>query len=79
MAIEDSLERALAGDFLAPSIKGTGYGVLAALNGIGDLFSSFVVGIFLSVGSPILAFGSCLTLGLGGTFLVSKSSPTSKF
>ena len=67
IAIEDALERALAGDLLSSEIKGTGYGALASLNGIGDLFSSFIVGALLSVGSPPLAFGYCLILSALGT------------
>lgn len=74
MAIEDALERAIAGDLLTPALKGTGYGLLASLNGVGDLFSSFIVGLLLSLGSPALAFGYCLVLGLAGTFLISGAS-----
>ena len=70
IAIEDALERAIAGDFLPPEIKGTGYGVLASLNGLGDLGSSFFVGILLSFGSPVMAFGYCFLLALAGTFLI---------
>lgn len=72
IAVEDALERAIAGNLLAKEIKGTGYGVLASLNGIGDLFSSFVVGILLSFGSPILAFGYCVILGSAGTFFILR-------
>lgn len=68
IAVEDSLERAIAGDLLPSDRKGTGYGVLASLNGIGDLFSSFMVGALLSIGSPVLAFGVCLLLSLSGVF-----------
>lgn len=60
-------QRAIAGDLLAAEIKGTGYGVLASLNRIGDLFSSFMVGTLLSTGSSVLAFGYCLALGTLGT------------
>ena len=71
IAIEDSLERAVAGDLLAKEIKATGYGVLASLNGIGDLFSSFIVGLLLSFGSPLMAFGYCFVLSLAGAFFLS--------
>lgn len=71
LAIEDSLERAVAGDLLSRDIKGTGYGALASLNGIGDMISSFMVGLLISVGSPMVAFGYCLVFGLAGTFLIS--------
>ncbi|MCM8776123.1 MAG: MFS transporter [Candidatus Omnitrophica bacterium] len=74
VAIEDALERAIAGDLLASEIKGTGYGVLASLNGIGDLCSSFIVGVLLSLGCPIFAFGYCLLLGLAGSSLIFRLS-----
>ena len=72
MAIEDALERAIAGDLLSSEIKGTGYGLLASLNGVGDLVSSFVVGLLLSLSSPVIAFGYCLLLGLSGTFFLFR-------
>lgn len=72
LAIEETLERAVTGDLLAKEIKGTGYGVLATLNGIGDLFSSFVVGILLSWGSPALAFLTSFILAAGGTWMMFR-------
>jgi len=45
IAVQDSLERALAADLLPTRIRGTGYGALAGLNGIGDFLSSTIVGI----------------------------------
>ncbi len=75
MAIQNTLERAIAGDLLAQEIKGTGYGVLASMNGIGDLLSSFIVGILLSTGSSALAFGYCAlfaTLGTVALFQIRK-------
>ena len=72
MAVEDALERALAGDLLRPEIKGTGYGVLASLNGMGDMLSSFIVGVLLSVGSPVLAFGYCLIVGASGATMMLR-------
>lgn len=67
MAIQNTLERAIAGDLLEPEIKGTGYGVLASLNGLGDLLSSLIVGILLTAGSSALAFGYCFLFAVLGT------------
>lgn len=75
IAIQDTLERAIAGDLLQREIKGTGYGVLAALNGIGDLCSSFFVGVLLSLGSPVWAFGYCLLFGFFGMILLLRMGP----
>jgi MFS family permease len=56
IAVEDSLEGALTAD-LTPdeSIRGTAYGVMATVNGIGDFLSSTVVGL-LWVVSPAVGF-----------------------
>lgn len=70
--IQDALERAIAGDLLSCEIKGTGYGALASLNGIGDLLSSFIVGLLLSSGSSAIAFGYCAVMGTAGTILLSR-------
>lgn len=76
-AIEDTLERAIAGDLLTSDIKGTGYGILSAANGIGDLISSFVVGFLMSGGSPVFSFGYCLVLAILGTFALMRVSAES--
>ena len=45
IAIEDSLERALAADMIPAHLRGTGFGMLATVNGIGDFVSSVLVGV----------------------------------
>ncbi len=72
MAVEDTLERAVAGDLLPSHIKGTGYGVLATLNGCGDVLSSILVGVLLSWGSVGIAFGSCAVVGAAGAILMMR-------
>jgi MFS family permease len=44
-AIQQSVEKSLAAEILAPTIRGSGFGVLAAVNGVGDLISSVIVGV----------------------------------
>ncbi|MEP9409889.1 MAG: MFS transporter [Candidatus Brocadia sp.] len=56
IALVDSMERALAGDLLPSHLRGTGYGVLSMVNGIGDFVSSFVVGILWAKVSPSAGF-----------------------
>jgi len=51
-----ALEKAYAADLLPSHIRGTGYGVLNTIDGIGDLISSFVVGTIWTLVSPSLAF-----------------------
>jgi MFS family permease len=50
------LEKAYAADLLPPHIRGTGFGVLNTVDGIGDFISSFVVGTIWVFVSPNLAF-----------------------
>jgi MFS family permease len=44
IAVEDSLEGAVAAELLPTETRGLGYGVLGSVNGVGDLFSSVIVG-----------------------------------
>ena len=57
IAITDALERAVAADLLPENLRGTGYGTLAAVNGIGDFASSAVVGLLWTSVSPLAGFG----------------------
>ena len=55
-AIQQGLEKSLAAELLAPEIRGTGFGVLAAANGIGDFASSIVVGALWTMVAPAAGF-----------------------
>jgi len=70
IALVDSMERAMAGDLLPAHLRGTGYGILAMVNGVGDFVSSFVVGLLWAKVSPAAGFlyAGALTL-IGGTVL----------
>lgn len=66
IAAEDTLEGALAADLLPEPVRGTGYGVLATVNGIGDFASSIVVGALWTGVSPAAGFAyASLLFGLG--------------
>ena len=54
--VQQSLEKSLAAEFLPQSIRGSGFGVLATVNGIGDFVSSIVVGALWSAVSPAAGF-----------------------
>ena len=69
MASEETLESALATDLLPANVRGTGFGILAGVNGVGDLVSSIVVGLLwthisaeaaFSYGAATSAIGSVL-------------------
>lgn len=44
-AVQQSVEKSLAAEILTTTIRGSGFGVLAAVNGVGDLISSVAVGL----------------------------------
>jgi MFS family permease len=54
--VQQSLEKSLAAEFLQQGVRGSGFGVLATVNGIGDLVSSIVVGALWSAVSPAAGF-----------------------
>jgi hypothetical protein len=58
---------------------GTGFGLLGAVNGVGDLIASAFVGTVWSVGSPVAAFAAAatlMTLGAGLTLSVPAQRAT---
>jgi MFS family permease len=56
MAAQQAIEKSLAAELVAVEIRGTGFGVLAAVNGIGDFISSLVVGALWSAVAPAAGF-----------------------
>lgn len=72
IAIEDALEGAIAADLLPEEVRGTGYGVLATVNGLGDFLSSLVVGALWAGVSPAAGFGYAALLSLSGTLVVYR-------
>jgi MFS family permease len=77
LAFEDTLEGTVTAAEVPPALRGTGYGVLATVNGVGDLLSSSLVGLLWSVFGASLAFGAAAALCLAGT-LVLFTSTTSR-
>ena len=72
IAIQDALERALAADLLPEGLRGTGYGALATVNGMGDFISSTLVGLLWTAVTPAAGFGLAAVLMLLGAFLLSR-------
>jgi MFS family permease len=70
IAITDALERTVAADLLPESLRGTGYGTLATVNGIGDFASSAIVGYLWSAISPLFGFGYGVLMTILGGFLL---------
>ncbi len=73
LAIRDAIEKALAAELLPAETRGSGFGVLATINGIGDLVSSVSVGILWSAVSPTAGFIYSGVLVLSGAFLILRS------
>lgn len=65
-ALQQALERAIAADFAPGEVRSTGFGVLAAANGIGDLLSSAIVGTLWTAFSPAVGFAYALIMTLAG-------------
>ena len=70
-AITDTVEPTVAADLLPREARGTGYGLLQTVNGVGDFVSSAAVGALWTLASPTLAFGYAAILsGIGGALLL---------
>jgi MFS family permease len=70
MAAEETLESAVATDLLPADVRGTGFGILAGTNGVGDLVSSIVVGLLWSKVSAEVAFGYGAFMSAIGSLLL---------
>ena len=71
IAIVDPNEGTLATQLLPAQRRGTGFGVLAATNGVGDLLSSLGVGALWQTAGPGLAFGASALLCIAGAILLT--------
>lgn len=73
IAIEDTLERALAADLLPEDLRSTGYGVLATANGLGDFTSSLIVGLLWTAVGPAAGFAYAAALSVVGGAIVLRA------
>jgi MFS family permease len=65
-AFQQSLERAIVADITPVEVRSTGFGVLAAGNGVGDLVSSAIVGALWTTISPSAGFTYAFILTVVG-------------
>ena len=68
-AAQDTLEGSIPPEFLTPETRGTGFGMLGAVNGTGDLVASALVGTVWTAVSPAAAFGSAAVIMMMGAAL----------
>lgn len=67
VAVQETLEPSAVAEFAPQGVRGTAYGALGAVNGVGKLFSSIAVGFLWTAASPALAFGAAAAVMLAGT------------
>jgi MFS family permease len=72
IAAEDALEGALAADLLPEDVRGTGYGVLASVNGMGDFLSSVIVGVLWTAFNPAIGFAYATLLFIIGAIVIFR-------
>jgi len=72
VGLYEAVEDAVAAELLPAGIRGSGFGALAVVTGVGDLFSSFVVGWLWAFAGPVVAFGSAVAVMLAGTILMLR-------
>ncbi len=72
VAFEEALEGSITADLVEPEARGTAYGVLGAVNGIGDVVASGLVGGLWTAFSPGIAFGYSAAMMLAGGILVYR-------
>ncbi len=66
IAIEETLEKAVAAELLPRERRSLGFGILACGNAVGDMVSSLYVGLLLEAGYTTLAFGLAASFGAAG-------------
>jgi sugar phosphate permease len=70
IAMEDSLEGAIPADMVPLAARGTAYGLMGAVNGVGDLLASVLVGALWTAVSPAAGFLVAGALMSAGAALV---------
>jgi MFS family permease len=71
LGVRDTLEDAIVADFADAELRGTAYGVLGTVNGIGDLVSSVVVGALWTL-HPLWGFGYAAAMMALGAVMVLR-------
>lgn len=72
MGFWETLETSASAEVLPANVRGTGFGLLATVNGIGDLLSSIIVGLLWAI-SPIAAMVFVIVTSITGSILIWRS------
>lgn len=73
IAFVDALEGAMTADLVEDARRGTAYGLLGAVNGVGDLVASVMVGSLWAAASPGLAFSAAAGLMTLGAIVLASA------
>jgi len=73
LGIEEACEDSLCAELVGEEHHGMAFGVLATVNGVGDMLSSFLVGLLWTTRGIPAAFGYSAVLSLAGALLVLRS------
>ena len=71
----ETAETAYAAELLPATLRGTGFGALAAINGIGDTLSSVIVGILWTVVAPAAGFAFGALFAVIGVGVLALTRP----
>lgn len=74
IAVEDALEGMIPAEMVPARSRGTAYGMMGTVNGIGDLGASALVGSLWTLVSPSVAFAAAGFLMLLGAVAVARDS-----
>lgn len=75
-AAQDTLEGAIPAELGGHEKRGTVYGTLGAVNGIGDLIASALTGMLWTAVSPVAAFGVAAgVMAVGAVSVVGVRRP----
>ena len=75
VALEETLEDSLCAELVTEEHHGVAFGAMATVNGIGDFFSSVIVGVLWTAFGTAVAFGYSAALSLAGALLILRLRP----
>ncbi len=78
VALEETLEDSLCAELVTEEHHGVAFGAMATVNGIGDFFSSIIVGMLWTAFGTAVAFGYSAALSIAGALLILRLRSTVK-
>jgi MFS family permease len=78
VGVEETLEDSLAAEYVPAQQRGAGFGLLAIVNGVGDLISSLLTGWIWAAAGPGVAFGLAGLLMASGALGIAMTHSESE-